>query len=319
MRVCSGAAPTLALASAECQLYPGADYPAEVSFGEVADRVWVARHAWFDVNVSVVGGERGLVVVDTHASLAAARSVVADVRGLGAGEVVAVVNTHEHFDHTFGNGALRAAYGSGLPIHAHETAAERMVGAGERIKEVYAGPEGTGDPRREEVLATEVVPADHTFSSAAVIDLGDRALELVHLGRGHTGGDLLVRVPDADVLLAGDLIEESESRDATPGFGADCYPLEWPLTLDRALGLLTPGSVVVPGHGAPVGLDFVQAQLADIGALAETVRDLAGRGVRAEDALDAADAWPFPAPFLHDAVRRAYQHLPRSQKRLPLI
>ena len=41
-------------------------------FTEVADRVWVARYEWFDVNVTAVGGDRGLVVVDTHGSTAAA-------------------------------------------------------------------------------------------------------------------------------------------------------------------------------------------------------------------------------------------------------
>ncbi len=226
-----------------------------MSFTEVADRVWVARHAWFDVNVSVVGGERGLVVVDTHASAAAAREVVEEVRGLGAGDVVAVVNTHEHVDHTFGNGALREAYGAGLPIHAHEAAAARTLEAASEAKHEMAGGD---DPRRQEVLDTDVVPADVTFSSVAVLDLGDRALELVHPGRGHTAGDLVVRVPDADAMLAGDLVEESAARDATPGLGPDCFPLDWPLTLDLALGLLTPASVVVPGHGAPVDLDFVQ-------------------------------------------------------------
>ena len=66
--------------------------------------------------------------------------------------------------------------------------------------------------------------ADHTFSSVRSIDLGDRVVELVHPGRGHTGGDLVVRVPDADVLLAGDLVEES----APPSYGPDCFPLDWP-------------------------------------------------------------------------------------------
>ena len=40
-------------------------------FTEVGDRVWVARYEWFDVNVTLVEGSRGLVVVDTHASAAA--------------------------------------------------------------------------------------------------------------------------------------------------------------------------------------------------------------------------------------------------------
>ena len=286
-------------------------------FTEVADGVWVARYEWFDVNVSLVRGTSGLLVVDTHASGLAAAEVVEDVRALGAGEVVAVVNTHEHFDHTFGNGTFRTAYGA-IPVHAHEVAAERTVPAGERIKALYDDPDNRDDPHRDEVQATEIVAADTTFSSAVALDLGGRQVELVHPGRGHTGGDLVVRVPDADVLLAGDLVEESQVRQGVPGFGGDCYPMEWPLTLDIVLGLLTPASVVVPGHGAPVDRDFVETQRNEIGIVAETIRDLATRGVPVADALAAAE-WPFPREELAHAVRRGYEQLPRSQKRLPLV
>jgi glyoxylase-like metal-dependent hydrolase (beta-lactamase superfamily II) len=287
-----------------------------MAFVEVADRVWVARYEWFDVNCSLIAGEAGLVIVDTNASEQAAREVLDDVRRLGVGDVVAVVNTHEHFDHTFGNAEVRSSYGGAVPIHAHEIAAERTVPAGERIKAAYeADPD---EPHRDDVLATEILPADHTFSSAAVLDLGDRTIELVYPGRGHTGGDLVVRVPDADVLLAGDLIEESAARNGVPGFGADCYPMEWPLSLDIVLGLTTAASVVVPGHGAVVDREFVEQQRNEIGIVAETIRDLATRGVPVDEALDAAD-WPFPRAELGHAVRRGYEHLPRSQKRLPLI
>ena len=286
-------------------------------FTEVAADIWVARYEWFDVNVSLVRGSSGLLVVDTHASALAAREVIDDIRALGAGEVVAVVNTHEHFDHTFGNGAFRAAYGA-VPVHAHEVAAEQTVSAGDHIKRKYDEPENVDDPHRAEVQATEVVPADTTFSSAVALDLGDRLVELVHPGRGHTGGDLVVRVPDADVVLAGDLVEESQLRHGVPGFGSDCYPMEWPLTLDIVLGLLTSSSVVVPGHGAPVDREFVEEQRNAIGIVAETIRDLATRGVPVDEALTSAQ-WPYPAEELADAVRRGYEHLPRSQKRLPLV
>jgi glyoxylase-like metal-dependent hydrolase (beta-lactamase superfamily II) len=290
-----------------------------MAFTEVADRVWVARYEWFDVNVTLVGGERGLLVVDTNASAAAAREVRDDVRRLGvpgdAGRVVGIVNTHEHFDHTFGNAELRAAYGA-VPIHAHETAAERTVSAGERIKGLYE--DDPDDPHREDVQATEILAADTTFSSAVSLDLGDRQVELVHPGRGHTGGDLVVRVPDADVLLAGDLVEESAVRNGVPGFGSDCYPLEWPLSLDIVLGLSTSATVVVPGHGSPVGRDFVEEQRNAIGVVAETIRVLAPRGVPLDQALETGD-WPYPREELVHAVRRGYEQLPRSQKRLPLV
>lgn len=286
-----------------------------MTFREVADRVWVARYEWFDVNVTLVGGGEGLLVVDTHASALAARTVVEDIRRLGVGEVVRVVNTHEHFDHTFGNGELRAAYGA-IPIHAHETAAERTVAAGERIKALY--DDEPDDPHREEVQATEIVAADTTFSSALALDLGDRLVELVHPGRGHTAGDIIVRVPDADLVLAGDLVEESEERGSVPGFGEDCYPMDWPLSLDVVLALTGTGSRIVPGHGAVVDRDFVEEQRTAIGVVAETIRDLASRGVPLAQALEVGE-WPYPREDLAHAVRRGYEQLPRSQKRLPLV
>ena len=280
-------------------------------FTEVSERIWVARHEWFDVNITLIGSERGLVVVDTHGSVAAGTGVVDDVRRLGAGEVIAVVNTHWHFDHTFGNQAFRTAYGE-IPIHAHETAAQELEAWGEKVKQRYA--DSPDDPHRDDVLASEIVLPDHTFSSALALDLGDRMIELVHPGRGHTGGDLVVRVPDADVVLAGDLVEES----APPAFNDDSHPLEWPHSLDIVLNLVTAGSVVVPGHGAPVDRDFVEVQRNEIGIVAQNIRDLAGRGVPLDQALDAAE-WPYPAETLRTAVERGYAALPRGQKQLPLI
>ncbi|WP_408896021.1 MBL fold metallo-hydrolase [Nocardioides sp. R1-1] len=255
-------------------------------FSEVADRVWVRRVPSYDVNLTVVGGERGLVVVDTLATDAEARAAIAAVERLGAGSVVALVNTHDHFDHVLGNAAFRERYGQ-LPVYATEEAAART------------------DPAAP--------PADRTFASAAVIDLGNRQLELVHLGRGHTAGDLVARVPDADVLLAGDLVEES----APPALGEDSWPLEWPQTLDLLLGLTTTATLVVPGHGAVVDRGFVERQCDDLRAVAETIRELAGRGVPPQDALDSSD-WPFPREVLRQAVERGYAQLPRARRQLPL-
>ncbi|WP_340540339.1 MBL fold metallo-hydrolase [Nocardioides sp. GXZ039] len=291
-------------------------------FNEVADRIWVARHPWLDVNVTAVGGTRGLLVVDTGTSAAAGRQIIGELERLGAGRVVEIANTHDHFDHVLGNGALRGEFGE-VPIRAHEAAAEEMAGAVERAKreaerEIAGDPEAPHAAEVAAMIETEVVLPDHTFSSAMALDLGDRFVEIAHPGRGHTAGDLVVRVPDADVVLAGDLIEESAERENAPGFGPDCYPWDWPLTLDVVLGLTTGASTIVPGHGSVVDRAFVEQQRNDIGILAETIRDLAQRRVPVDEAL-AQGEWPFPVRYLRDAVTRGYELLPQAQKRLPLV
>jgi glyoxylase-like metal-dependent hydrolase (beta-lactamase superfamily II) len=282
------------------------------AFTEIADRVWVARYPWFDVNVGLVAGERGLVVVDTNASAALGADVLDAVRRVSSAPLVAAVNTHVHFDHTLGNGVLASA---GAELVAHEDAAAALVAHVEDTRREAATED---DPRFRDLVATEVAVPARTFSSALVLDLGDRVVELVHPGRGHTAGDLVVRVADADVVLAGDLVEESAQRSAVPGFGPDCFPMDWPASLDLVLTLVGPATVVVPGHGAPVDRDFVQEQRAALGVVAETIRDLAGRGVPLEQALTAAD-WPYPREELADAVRRGYEQLPRARRQLPLI
>jgi glyoxylase-like metal-dependent hydrolase (beta-lactamase superfamily II) len=290
------------------------DLSRDTGFAEIGDRCWVARFSFLDVNVGVVAGERGLLLVDTHASERDARRMLEDLRRLDRGPVLAVVNTHEHFDHVLGNAAVAEEYNAAA-IVAHETAAARIPEAVERARGLYL--EDADDPHGADVLASRVVVPGQTFSSAKVVDLGDRIVEVVHPGRGHTGGDAVVRVADADVLFAGDLIEESVERQGVPGFGDDCYPLEWPATLDMVASLTTDRSVLVPGHGNPVGRDFLLEQRGSLGVVAETIRELAERGTRPAEMADAA-SWPYPADELTHAFRRGFDQLPRSARGLPL-
>ena len=282
-------------------------------FTEVADRVWIRRHPWLDVTTTAVGGSDGVLVVDTGGSGTVARDHVDAVGRLGAGEVLAVVNTHWHFDHSFGNAVFHDSWPQAA-FWAHEDAVSELArrGAGARAELSTPGhPDSAG--HEAEIAETEVRVPEHSFSAARVLDLGGRLVELLHPGRGHTAGDAVLHVPDARVLLAGDLVEES----GAPCYGDDSYPLDWPGTLGVLLDMLGEDTVVVPGHGAPVDRGFVEEQRGLLGVVAETVRGLAAAGVGVTEALDAGE-WPWPREVVRHAVERGYSQLPRDARRLPL-
>jgi glyoxylase-like metal-dependent hydrolase (beta-lactamase superfamily II) len=245
----------------------------------------------------VVRGADGLLVVDTRESHARARELLDEVRRLSPLPVRWVVNTHWHFDHTFGNAVLAGAPDrAALWGHVTVPAALERDGPG-RLERLAA-------ERPEEAAEVELTPPDHLVEVADVIDLGDRLVELVHLGRGHTDGDLVVLVQDAGVLFAGDLVEES----APPAFGGDSFPLEWPRTARLLLDLAPP--VVVPGHGDVVDHRFCAEQHEALGVVAATIRELHGAGVPLDDAATAGeDRWPWPAAALRQAIARGYAAL----------
>ena len=78
------------------------------------------------------------------------------------------------------------------------------------------------------------------------LDLAGREIRLAYLGRGHTDNDIVVSIPDADVLCAGDLLENG----APPCFG-DGYPMDWPATAEGILAMTGERTVVSPGARGP--------------------------------------------------------------------
>ena len=172
---------------------------------EVGDRVFVRRYRFFDQDVVVVLGGDGALVVDTRYTPAQAREVLDDLRELGSPRVGVVVNTHGHGDHCNGNSVFRPA-----PIWGHERCATmiRVTGEAQRASGLIETPDVAAD------LAEVVLdPPDRTFTDRATLDLDGRIVELAYLGRGHTDNDIVVSIPDADVLCVGDLLENG----APPG------------------------------------------------------------------------------------------------------
>jgi glyoxylase-like metal-dependent hydrolase (beta-lactamase superfamily II) len=281
-----------------------------VAWNEVAAGVFQRRYDPQDVSVCVVRGSDGLVVVDTRSSPRQAGEIRADLRELGGPPVRWVVNTHAHFDHCFGNQRFGPGSDLNVPIYghvrmpAHLDEVERPLLAG-----WIARGEEPADEWREVVITPPTDLVGQVVGGRHPLDLGDRAVDLIHLGRAHTDNDLLVHVPDAGAWLVGDIVEES----GPPMYGPDSFPLDWPVTAARLLALLGDDDVLVPGHGRPVGPRFARGQQAQLAGVADLIRELHGSGVPASRAAAAgAPRWPLPADWLGRAIQAGYEQLGRG-------
>ena len=202
---------------------------------EIADRVWVWLQPGGESGVSnagVVGDEDGLTVIDTLMVRSQWAPFAAAVKDLGE-TVKRVVLTHAHIDHVGGTTAFRNAMILGSPMTSDLLDQAMSVDAYKAFMPTFT--EGF-----DELAVLGTRPVSHIVDEAA--QLTER-IELLP-ARGHTDGDVMVLVEDADVLFAGDLCFFG----VTPlAFQGD--PAAWAAVLD-VVGELA--DTIVPGHG-PIG------------------------------------------------------------------
>lgn len=264
---------------------------------ELSHAVWVAVAEPDAVNLVLVAGSERALLVDTGSGPDQGRAVRAAVAEVCPVPLEVVVVTHAHRDHAFGLAAF-----DDLETVGHEDLVELLAGAAAQDDALALGldPGALVAPNRPIVLA-------------AAYDLGGRRVEVAHIGRGHTGADLVVVVADADLVVVGDLVESA----GPPVLGPDSFVHEWPITLDGVIGLMTTGTRAVPGHGDPVDRPFVYEQRGRLAAVSGEVRRLAEAGVGAAAALDEG-SWAYPAEALAPGLATAFAQLGPVTRRLPL-
>jgi len=194
----------------------------------------------FMSNITFVVGRKGVVVVDSGASVQIAEMAVRQLRALTPIPVVGVVNTHYHGDHWLGNQGFVDAFGKDLPLYAHagtRAAIEGAVGAFWR--------ESMLKWTNQASAGTRITPPNHDIDHGFVLDLGDVALRMHHHGVAHTPSDILVEVVGDGVLCAGDVLMDKRIANMDDG----SYPGTF-ATLD-ALAADTKTKIWLPAHGAP--------------------------------------------------------------------
>lgn len=243
---------------------------------EVSQGVFAHTFEPFSVNSYAITGPGGVVVVDSGNSPAQGQllfdeSVTLAARlSVGTGSsgypILALINTHAHYDHCFGNSAFQDR---GIPVIAHRLFTDHLNdNARTELADYRQGIllEGIRPGLWDEVRISppDIVVAAPTSATniPALARLG-RDLTLIPAERAHTTCDLVVKLPDNDTWLTGDLIETS----GPPSIEPDSDTTGWARTLDHLLEQSGPSAQFLPGHGAPANAAQVREQRTTIAAL----------------------------------------------------
>ncbi|MEP3049331.1 MAG: MBL fold metallo-hydrolase [Roseibium sp.] len=189
-------------------------------------------------NTGFVVGERGVLVIDGQATPVLAAKTLEKIREITDKPIKLVILTHYHADSSYGASAFEPGeiIASDLTHRMIETRGrDELRFARNRFPNIYSSVSSS------EKLSLPSM----TIASSMSVDLGNRLVRLMHLGRGHTMGDLLVWVPDGGVIYAGDMVQTK----ASPYCG-DAHLADWPRALDR-IAAFRPNALM-PGRGASV-------------------------------------------------------------------
>ena len=252
----------------------------KTSFVEIGDGLW-AFTAEGDPNSGVIIGDESVMVIEAQATPRLANKVIEEIRKVTDKPISHLVLTHYHAVRVLG----ASAYGA--PEIIMSDAARAMVV--ERGQEDWDS-EFQRFPRLFE--GHENIPGltypTTTFSDSMTVYLGNRRVDIMHLGRAHTAGDAVVWVPDAEVMFTGDIVEYHSACYCGDGHFAD-----WGETLEN-IAMFDPISIA-PGRGdALVGRAKVAAALeSTLDFVESTYRPaarVAARGGSLKEAWDAVRA-----------------------------
>jgi glyoxylase-like metal-dependent hydrolase (beta-lactamase superfamily II) len=243
--------------------------------------------------------DQGVLVADGQGNHEETARLVATIGEITDRPITHVVVSSDHGDHTGGN----TAFPVGAEYIAHPTSAAALEAMAATRAE--GGKAADGEPDAPFPLATRLV------DDALALALGGRDIRILFLGRAHTGGDLVVHLPDEGIVF----MSEAYLHRVFPAMRS-AFPSEWVTMLEAAQALNA--DVYLPGHGFVDSPEMLRAELEiyrrALVQVIEEVRRLHDQGLSLEDAQAAADfgeldGWSLSSSQRPVAVRQVYREL----------
>jgi len=209
--------------------------------------------SWCLNNPSFITSDAGVTVVDAAFTERRTRDFKAAIERTSDQPIATLISTHNHADHTFGN----FVFGPKVTMVGHENCRDAILSAADSAVATSQGMFPNVD-----LGNVKIVPPTVTFEDEITLYAGDMRLECLYVGPAHTNNDVVIWIPDREVLITGDIVFNNGTPLVMSGSIAG-----WLDALDglRELGAKT----LVPGHGPVCGpelfddmsdyLRFVQA------------------------------------------------------------
>ncbi len=175
------------------------------------------------VSMFVVTNE-GVLVADGQGSVEETQRMIDRIADITDQPITHVVICSDHGDHTAGNSAFPAD----AEFLAHPTSAATLEAS-------------ANAPNRDAGVPPIVLPSQ-IIDEREVLELGGRTIEILFLGRAHTGGDLVVHLPEEKILF----MSEAYLNRVFPAMRS-AYPSEWVEMIEKAQAMDI--DTYVPGHG----------------------------------------------------------------------
>lgn len=273
---------------------------------KLSDNVLVitAKFPWWEVNISAVKTDEGVVVIDTLYHPDAATSAEGIIKQFSDKPVKYVINTHFHPDHTFGNGVFE-----NTTIIGHMDCAETLVTNIPGFVKGYKGaiqamesqlpaleeksPEQAGILKKRLDWSKMMValveeegftptPPNFAIEKGATLKVGGKTFKILNWGPYHTNTDLIVHVPEERLVALGDLYHRNNLPYVNTTLIGD--PQKLIAVYDKLIALGCEVDHYVPGHGPVATVDFLKEHRSYLQDLVNAVKDAKEGGLALEQA-----------------------------------